>query len=331
MTSKQDQDRALKIVGVILLVLLGILYAFRIPLSVIGINTFLFIDNLVEFSRNIHPVILWGILGLFVGLLYGTFTAWKKYRLEFKLNLIPLGVFVLFITLLILVNKPFESKASLNEDNKETNQLHRITHYYYKIVSSKSFIHAEPSTKSTILSKAGSKGIEVEVLDFTNDQWWKVTLYNTVGYIKRGSLKFSRTDTTMQTSALEIPPANPPALTSVTDTAIVNTPVDSSAMIENYWSRFWSDFKQAVSNKDKNKIIELASNSFSNNASTDYNINTWLEIFDNEEGYNNLVAKINRGISGRSRGKQKYLGDEAGDEYFDYENGRWSFSGVLGD
>jgi len=78
-------------------------------LGMISYSFFLFTDNLLRLSDNIHPVAMWAVLGLFTGLIYGSFVAWKKYKLDFKLNLIPVGIFLLIVFILFMVNDTFDS------------------------------------------------------------------------------------------------------------------------------------------------------------------------------------------------------------------------------
>jgi hypothetical protein len=94
-----------------IIALLSVIYFLREFLGRMSYSFFLFFDNLVKVDSSFSPVFMWGFLGLFVGLIYGSFVAWKKYRLDFKLNLIPLGIFLFIVFILIIVNDPFASKA----------------------------------------------------------------------------------------------------------------------------------------------------------------------------------------------------------------------------
>lgn len=79
-------------------------------LGMIGFRFFLFMDNMLRLTDNIHPVVMWAVLGLFTGLIYGSLVAWKKYKLDFKLNLIPISIFLLVVFVLIMINKPLASE-----------------------------------------------------------------------------------------------------------------------------------------------------------------------------------------------------------------------------
>ncbi len=337
MTTEQ-QNKILGRIAIALVIGGIVLYLLRVPLTAISINCFLFTDSLVKLSSSFNPIVMWVILGLFIGVIYGSFVAWMKYRLEFKLNLISIGIFVLFFVFLFLLNKPIQSNATNTFVFKPNVEVEKppVTHYYYKISTSKAYLYSTASTQSSVLSKAGYKDIEVEVLEFTNDNWCLVKLYNTTGYIKRKSIVFSRTDPPMQQPENVSAPQNS---TQTSDSNIrpdtaSNNITDSSTIIENEWKVFWNEFTNAVSSKDKSKIAELASTNFSDNASTTYGINDWLTVFDNEERYNRLLDKIKKGVTipqNSTGNSAKYLGDEAGDETFYYINGRWYFTGVLGD
>ena len=93
-------------IGVGTIVILAI---FNRYLSIIGINFFLFLDNLLEISKAISPWIMWAFWGLFVGLIYGSVVAWKKFTLDFKLNFIPIGLFILVTLSFLLINMPLKS------------------------------------------------------------------------------------------------------------------------------------------------------------------------------------------------------------------------------
>lgn len=86
-------------------ILLGIIIFHRF-LSIVSLNIFLFLDNFLELSANIHPAILWGFLGLLVGLIYGAIVAWKKFTIDFKLILLPVGLLMLVSILFLLINAP---------------------------------------------------------------------------------------------------------------------------------------------------------------------------------------------------------------------------------
>jgi hypothetical protein len=114
MSTKNRKSRVLYII-----ILLVIIYYFRVNLGIISINAFLFMDSLLQVSPGFPPVVMWFVLGALVGLVYGSFVAWKKYRLDYKLNLIPVALLGLFIFFLMMVNQPISSQPVVSEVNTE--------------------------------------------------------------------------------------------------------------------------------------------------------------------------------------------------------------------
>lgn len=90
-----------------------LIYFFQKFLGMVSFRFFLFMDNMLRLTSSIHPVVMWAVLGLFAGLIYGSFVAWKKYKLDFKLNLIPVSIFLLIVFILFMVNHPLDS-ATVN-------------------------------------------------------------------------------------------------------------------------------------------------------------------------------------------------------------------------
>jgi len=95
-------------------------FAFKEALGSYGFKAFLFLDNLVKLSATASPFIFWGILGLFTGAIYGSFVAWKKYKLHAAVNLIPVGILVLFVAIMYIVNKPQDATAFTAAHNVQT-------------------------------------------------------------------------------------------------------------------------------------------------------------------------------------------------------------------
>jgi len=94
----------------VIIVLFVLCVLFNRVLSIIAINIFLFLDNLLSISSNVPPVLMWMVLGIFTGLVYGAVVAYKKYRLSKKLIAFPAAALVLFAGLLFMVNKPLQSQ-----------------------------------------------------------------------------------------------------------------------------------------------------------------------------------------------------------------------------
>lgn len=94
-------------IGIILIAII-----FKRFLSIIGVDTFLFFDNLLKISDSISPVVTWASWGVLTGLLYGTIIAWKKYTLDRRLNFIPLLGLLLFLSSFYFVNRPMKGGVS---------------------------------------------------------------------------------------------------------------------------------------------------------------------------------------------------------------------------
>lgn len=97
--------------GCSVIIMLVLLFVFRKQLGITGINSFLFMDNLLHVNNEVQPAVMWAVFGLCIGAVYGSYTAWKKYRLSFKVNLIPIAVFLLLLVLLSAVSQPIQSSS----------------------------------------------------------------------------------------------------------------------------------------------------------------------------------------------------------------------------
>jgi hypothetical protein len=107
--------------GLFLIVLLFVLaYVFRAPLGMYSTRAFLITDNLLQLGSSLSPVVSWGLLGILIGSIYGSVVAWKKYKVNATVNLIPIGVFIIVLAILYLVNKPLESAAFEAVRNTQT-------------------------------------------------------------------------------------------------------------------------------------------------------------------------------------------------------------------
>ncbi|MCF0051612.1 hypothetical protein MUK70_15195 [Dyadobacter chenwenxiniae] len=65
---------------------------------------FLPVDRLLFISPSISPVTMWAFLGMLLGVVYGSFVAIKKFRLDSKLIVIPVGIAIVMINLMILLS-----------------------------------------------------------------------------------------------------------------------------------------------------------------------------------------------------------------------------------
>lgn len=89
------------------------------PLSAISTYIFMMGDLLTP-SYSIHPVIMWAVLGLFLGMIYGGYVAYVKFRLEPKYVLMPAGAFIVLVILLLIHHSyfkdPYQSFGSRTEN-----------------------------------------------------------------------------------------------------------------------------------------------------------------------------------------------------------------------
>jgi hypothetical protein len=74
------------------------------PVLILSTNFFLSLDRLF-YTGGILPLkVLWAILGVLVGAIYGAWVAKKKYGLEAKWVWFPIGSLTLFIAIFLLIN-----------------------------------------------------------------------------------------------------------------------------------------------------------------------------------------------------------------------------------
>ncbi|HEY5408529.1 MAG TPA: hypothetical protein VIJ92_15655 [Ginsengibacter sp.] len=112
---------------ILAVLLIGVVAFFKTPVSIYSFRAFIFMDNFLNITRA-SSVINWAILGLFVGFIYGSFVAWKKYKLTFAINFISIATFIAVIAILFLVNNPSQSKAFAAVSKTESR-------YAYNLVS----------------------------------------------------------------------------------------------------------------------------------------------------------------------------------------------------
>lgn len=85
------------------IVLALVIYFNRRMVGRYSFGTFAYIDRLVHLTDTVPPFIAWGMIGLLVGAVYGSIVAWRKYKLHYTVNLIPLGIFIVVIFVLVMV------------------------------------------------------------------------------------------------------------------------------------------------------------------------------------------------------------------------------------
>lgn len=93
-----------KSVFVVLVLIVFVVYVMRNFLGRVSAFFFVPIDNLLFISHSIPPVLMWMIFGLLVGVIYGSFIAIKKYRLDYKLLISPILALLVGISLILLAS-----------------------------------------------------------------------------------------------------------------------------------------------------------------------------------------------------------------------------------
>jgi len=97
-----------------------VIFFMREALGRISFSAFLFGDNLVKFSPSLSPALAWAFAGLFIGAVYGSFVAWKKYKLPAVINLIPVAAALLIFALLFLINEPLANSSVVERSSQDT-------------------------------------------------------------------------------------------------------------------------------------------------------------------------------------------------------------------
>src|SRR3954451_5535814 len=64
------------------ILLLALSFVFRKRLGIHSFGACQSTDSLLQTGTSTSPVVSWGILGLLVGAIYGSFVGWKKYKLH---------------------------------------------------------------------------------------------------------------------------------------------------------------------------------------------------------------------------------------------------------
>ncbi|WP_439557831.1 hypothetical protein [Dyadobacter sp.] len=65
---------------------------------------FLPVERLLFVTPGISPVTMWAFLGMMLGVIYGCYVSIRKFRLDNKLIVIPVGIFVVVINLMIILS-----------------------------------------------------------------------------------------------------------------------------------------------------------------------------------------------------------------------------------
>lgn len=130
--------------------------------------------------------------------------SWKRYLYVYSgqflalLILIPLAIIVYGLAThqLHIDNNWRFNWGAYNQPTNTTTTVN-VTHTFYKTTTNAN-VRSSTSEYSSVVSKA-YKGQEVEVLETSNSKWYKVKVYNTVGYISSKLLSYSRSSNSPDT------------------------------------------------------------------------------------------------------------------------------------
>ncbi len=85
----------------------GILvYLFREILGFISVRFIVFTDRLLNMSDSFSPVLMWALLGLLLGAIYGSLVATRRYKLDGKINQALIGTISFILVVTAFVNRP---------------------------------------------------------------------------------------------------------------------------------------------------------------------------------------------------------------------------------
>ncbi len=156
----------------------GVVLVFK--MIVFGGYNFIFYMDSLMFIQPINPIILWGIMGLFIGSLVGILIAIKKYRLSKKLVLYPIGLMVTIVLIMSFINRPLKySTAHYQSD------FNKIDKSLEPIDPVKSSTIDEVQDKSIIGIYSGTIGEKIFKLRIDKFDGENIYGYNITGTNKR--------------------------------------------------------------------------------------------------------------------------------------------------
>lgn len=177
--------RDLPIIVLIIFLLLAIVILYKIVVFLtkafvyLGFNVFLFTDNLLKFE-SVNPIVLWGVLGLLMGSIFGVIIAIKKYRLSKVLVVYPLSITILAIVILSFVNKPTDLSGTYTPPGTQViaappEQTNRTS--YYTVIQTTPIWSGYSRPRSKLFNLSRGKVVEVldSVRDSRNNMWYKIT------------------------------------------------------------------------------------------------------------------------------------------------------------
>ncbi|WP_298737796.1 SH3 domain-containing protein [uncultured Chitinophaga sp.] len=163
-----------------------------------GYNFFFLVDNMLRIDA-LNPVLVWGMLGLFIGSITGVTVAVKKKKLQKWLILCPLLLAALVITIMCMINKPAQYTSDFNLSGIARPAVAvEITREFY-IATTDVNIRSTASKFGRVISTL-KRGQEAEVLqkgfyDSRNAEWVKIRYNGREGFVNLHYLKKNRTET----------------------------------------------------------------------------------------------------------------------------------------
>lgn len=197
---KHTKDNAGCSWSFLLIVVAAVAYYYRVAVGSYSFQVTLFLDNLVKLTDTVSPLVGWGMLGLLTGAIYGSFVAWKKYKLNAAVNLIPVGIMILFIAILYKVNRPLNATAFAVARNMQTAYAYDLVTAEVSNVPANNNLNYKPSflldnndKTAWITNVNGSVDIEIR-FPFNSLQDYKDQHLQCVGFvIKNGYRKSPQT------------------------------------------------------------------------------------------------------------------------------------------
>ena len=139
--------------------------------------------------------------------------SWKRYLYIYSgqflalLIVIPLAIIVYgLVTHQLHIDNNWRFNWGAASNQSTTTVAPTVTHYFYTVKTDAN-VRSGASEYTSVLSKA-YKGQEVEVLETSNPKWYKVKVYNTIGYISSKLLSYSRSSNSPSSSNYNSTPSS---------------------------------------------------------------------------------------------------------------------------
>jgi hypothetical protein len=164
-----------KSVFVVLALVVFITYVLRGFLGHVSALFLVPLDRLLFITHSISPVVMWMFLGLLIGLVYGSYIAIKKYRLDFKLLVYPIAILVAMLGFVMLASyikgegnsgeNGGKSEGSNNERSRSVTsskpaEFNKILNKGIEAAENKEYKSAEKYFKQAALMGNGSSRLD---------------------------------------------------------------------------------------------------------------------------------------------------------------------------